>query len=45
LAGCNNPAELRILLDVALEENVELLAELAEFLAENEARIHATCTE
>jgi hypothetical protein len=30
---------------VALEENVELLAKLAEPLAENEARIHATCTE
>jgi hypothetical protein len=43
--GCNNPAELRIRLDVALEENVELLAKLAEPLAENEARIHATCTE
>ncbi|MEV5879408.1 DEAD/DEAH box helicase family protein [Streptomyces sp. NPDC052101] len=33
---CNDPAELRIRLDVALEENAELRAKIAEFQAENE---------
>ncbi|MGK5544051.1 hypothetical protein ACSNOH_04850 [Streptomyces sp. URMC 127] len=33
---CNDPAELRIRLDVALKENAELHAKLAEFQAENE---------